>query len=67
MSERLAIETPEVQSPEASLLDVARPIRFDPAPTDINGVCRDAVHAASAGCPNATVSMALALSRSRRS
>ncbi len=42
------------------VLDVARPIRFDPAPTDINGVCRDAVHAASAGCPNATVSMALA-------
>ena len=25
------------------VLDVARPIRFDPAPTDINAVCRDAV------------------------
>ncbi len=31
------------------VLDVARPIRFDPAPTDINAVCRDAVQAASAG------------------
>ena len=30
------------------VLDVARPIRFDPAPTDINKVCRDAVQAASA-------------------
>ena len=42
------------------VLDVARPIRFDPAPTDINGVCRDAVHAASAGFHNGTVSMNLA-------
>jgi signal transduction histidine kinase len=31
------------------VLDVARPIRFDPAPADINSVCRDAVQAASAG------------------
>jgi len=31
------------------VLDVARPIRFDPAPTDINAVCRAAVQAASAG------------------
>jgi two-component system sensor histidine kinase HydH len=31
------------------VLDVARPIRFDPAPTDINAVCRAAVHAAGAG------------------
>ncbi len=30
------------------VLDVARPIRFDPAPADINKVCRDAVQAASA-------------------
>jgi len=29
------------------VLDVARPIRFDPAPTDINRVCRDAAHAVS--------------------
>ncbi len=27
------------------VLDVARPIRFDPASTDINQVCRDAAHA----------------------
>ncbi len=31
------------------VLDVARPIRFDPAPADLNEVCRDAVQAASAG------------------
>ena len=31
------------------VLDVARPIRFDPAPADINAVCRDAVQAAGAG------------------
>ena len=31
------------------VLDVARPIRFDPAPTDINAVCRAAVQAAGAG------------------
>ena len=42
------------------VLDVARPIRFDPAPTDINGVCRDAVQAASAGSTNGAVAMALA-------
>ena len=44
------------------VLDVARPIRFDPAPTDINGVCRDAVQAASAGSSNGAVTMALARS-----
>jgi len=33
----------------SDVLDVARPIRFDPAPTDINAVCRDAVAAAAAG------------------
>jgi two-component system sensor histidine kinase HydH len=42
------------------VLDVARPIRFDPAPADINVVCRDAVQAASAGCINGAVSMSLA-------
>jgi len=31
------------------VLDVARPIRFDPAATDINRVCRDAAGAVSAG------------------
>ena len=42
------------------VLDVARPIRFDPAPADINVVCRDAVQAASAGRINAPVAMSLA-------
>lgn len=42
------------------VLDVARPIRFDPAPTVINGVCRDAVQAASASRTNAPVQMDLA-------
>ncbi len=42
------------------VLDVARPIRFDPAPADINAVCRDAVQAASAGRRNAAVSVSLA-------
>lgn len=31
------------------VLDVARPIRFDPAATDINRVCTDAANAVSAG------------------
>jgi signal transduction histidine kinase len=42
------------------VLDVARPIRFDPAPADINVVCRDAVQAASAGRVNGPVAMSLA-------
>ena len=42
------------------VLDVARPIRFDPAPADINAVCRDAVQAASAGRVNGPVSLSLA-------
>jgi two-component system sensor histidine kinase HydH len=42
------------------VLDVARPIRFDPAPADINAVCRDAVQAASAGRRNGAVETALA-------
>ncbi|MDP2319949.1 MAG: ATP-binding protein [Acidobacteriota bacterium] len=35
------------------VLDVARPIRFDPEPTDINRVCSDAAAAAATGteCP----------------
>jgi signal transduction histidine kinase len=44
------------------VLDVARPIRFDPAPTDINAVCRDAVQAAAASRKNAAVTLALASS-----
>ena len=42
------------------VLDVARPIRFDPAPADINAVCRDAVQAAGAGRVNGPVSLSLA-------
>ena len=42
------------------VLDVARPIRFDPAATDINAVCRDAVQAAGAGRKNAAVTLNLA-------
>ncbi len=44
------------------VLDVARPIRFDPAPADINAVCRDAVQAAGAGRRNAAVTLTLASS-----
>jgi signal transduction histidine kinase len=35
------------------VLDVARPIRFDPAPTDINAACRDAVQAPAPGARTA--------------
>lgn len=42
------------------VLDVARPIRFDPAPADINTVCRDAVQAASAGGTQRPVVLELA-------
>ena len=42
------------------VLDVARPIRFDPAPTDVNAVCRDAAAAASAGEGRAPVALELA-------
>ena len=42
------------------VLDVARPIRFDPAPTDVNAVCRDAAAAASAGEARAPVTLDLA-------
>lgn len=42
------------------VLDVARPIRFDPTPTDINAVCRAAVQAASAGHATGAVQLELA-------
>jgi signal transduction histidine kinase len=42
------------------VLDVARPIRVDPAVTDINGVCRAAVQAAGAGQPDGAVALDLA-------
>ncbi|HYE85597.1 MAG TPA: ATP-binding protein [Vicinamibacterales bacterium] len=44
------------------VLDVARPIRFDPAAADINAVCRDAVQAAAAGRVNGPVVLELAAS-----
>ena len=44
------------------VLDVGRPIRFDPSPADINVVCRDAVQAAGAGRINGPVSLRLARS-----
>ena len=42
------------------VLDVARPIRFDPAPADVNKVCRDAAQAAAAGMTHARVELRLA-------
>ena len=42
------------------VLDVARPIRFDPAPTDLNAVCRDAVQAAAATRKHSPVELQLA-------
>ncbi|HWI18906.1 MAG TPA: ATP-binding protein [Vicinamibacterales bacterium] len=42
------------------VLDVARPIRFDPAPADINRVCADAVQAASAGGTSGRFTLELA-------
>jgi signal transduction histidine kinase len=42
------------------VLDVARPIRFDRAPADMNKVCRDALHAASAGRKKAPEQLNLA-------
>jgi signal transduction histidine kinase len=44
------------------VLDVARPIRYDPAPTDINSICRDAVQAASAGRTGGPIELNLARS-----
>jgi signal transduction histidine kinase len=37
------------------VLDFARPIRFDYAPTDVNAVCADAEHATRATAPEMTV------------
>ena len=42
------------------VLDVARPIRFDPTPTDVNAVCRAAVQAAGAGQATSAVLLELA-------
>jgi len=53
-------ETDRLNSLVNDVLDVARPIRFDPAPADINAVCRDAVQAATAGQRDAAVVLSLA-------
>ena len=53
-------EIERLNSLVTDVLDVARPIRFDPAPTDINGVCRAAVQAASAAHTHGTVTLDLA-------
>jgi signal transduction histidine kinase len=39
------------------VLDYARPIRFDYAPTDLNALCRDAAAAAVAGHPSSLVTV----------
>lgn len=41
------------------VLDIARPIRFERAPTDVNGVCRAAAAAAAAGEPDPAVTVDL--------
>jgi signal transduction histidine kinase len=53
-------EIERLNSLVTDVLDVARPIRFDPAPTDINAVCRAAVQAASAGHTHGPVALDLA-------
>ena len=53
-------EIERLNSLVTDVLDVARPIRFDPAPTDINGVCRAAVQAASAGHTHGPITLDLA-------
>ena len=53
-------EIERLNSLVTDVLDVARPIRFDPAPTDINAVCRAAVQAAGAGHTHGPVTLDLA-------
>ena len=53
-------EIERLNSLVTDVLDVARPIRFDPAPTDVNTVCRAVVQAASAGHTHAPVTLDLA-------
>ena len=43
------------------VLDIARPIRFDPVHTEINGLCRDAASAAGTGAGRATIALQLAV------
>ncbi|HEX4912424.1 MAG TPA: ATP-binding protein [Vicinamibacterales bacterium] len=53
-------EIERLNSLVTDVLDVARPIRFDAAPTDINAVCRTAVQAASAGPMHGPMTLDLA-------
>jgi signal transduction histidine kinase len=53
-------ETDRLNRLVTDVLDVARPIHLDPAPTDLNAVCRDAAAAASAFGTRAAVSLELA-------
>ncbi len=53
-------EIERLNSLVTDVLDVARPIRFEPAPTDVNAVCRDAVAAASAGGTHGPITLDLA-------
>jgi signal transduction histidine kinase len=53
-------EIERLNSLVTDVLDVARPIRFDAAPTDINAMCRTAVQAASAGPMHGPITLDLA-------
>jgi signal transduction histidine kinase len=53
-------EIARLNSLVTDVLDVARPIRFDAAPTDINAVCRTAAQAAAAGVTHRPVTLDLA-------
>ena len=53
-------EIERLNSLVTDVLDVARPIRFEPAPTDINAVCRAAVQAAGAGQTHGPIALDLA-------
>jgi signal transduction histidine kinase len=43
----------------SEVLDFARPIKFDRAPTDLNALCQDAVRAATADAPDVGVELDL--------
>jgi signal transduction histidine kinase len=41
------------------VLDFGRPIRFEPAPTDLNALCRDSAAASEKGTPGASIGLEL--------
>jgi signal transduction histidine kinase len=53
-------EIERLNSLVTDVLDVARPIRFDAAPTDVNATCRAAAQAAAAGVAHGPVTLELA-------